>query len=526
MYVKSRNWSYGRRRVETPAADRMYLGLSVAFAVVATLAATLAGVGVASADPWSPSLEESTLAKTFETTGGLANRLDELPAIAEKTMDYQRKRAEKLQADPERRPNPNSCSIALTCLINPDVTEDTWRNRGGSVEQVLYTSRSGATISGHIWDMPTEADQARKPGVIVNNGSLLAYEESYWYLAQNLASAGYLVFTYDTQGEGMSDQFGEAPDEVEAAFAGIPILGLAGPQANGNLLDSLGGNGLPFYDGQIDALDFFLSSPAQIYAPQPSRTSGTDHSDKQRSRVSRGLNAAYNPLWERLDPSRVGLTGHSYGGVAASWNAQNDPRVKAAVALDSQCVPAAKPLDEMVAFTTARAAQALGPVSVPLAYGFNKYCFGAPDVPAPQLRTPVLGMSGDYLAFPIPRVQPPDPLAKSEASYEMSAHGIDSGDIVIRAANHLDFADTAGLLPGTFDAKAIVSYYTIAWFDKYLKVGTDADERLTGAPWRNVPTPTAAGENNRFSAHYNSRIAIRRDDGSTLTCNDLRAGCS
>src|SRR3954451_6918302 len=126
--------------------------------------------------------------------------------------------------------------------------------------------------------------------------------------------------TFDAQGEGMSDQFGEAPDQREGAFAGTPGLGLLASRPG------LGGSGISFYDGGADALDFFASTPERPYEPVAGRTSGTSHAAKQRRRVAAGRNAAYNPLWLMLDRSALGVTGHSYGAQAASWLVQQDPR--------------------------------------------------------------------------------------------------------------------------------------------------------------------------------------------------------
>ena len=67
-----------------------------------------------------------------------------------------------------------------------------------------------------------------------------APEQLYWFAAQTLAKAGYVVLTSDPQGQGQSDARGEAPDENE----GFPA------QTDGR----------PFFDGTRDALDFFLSN--------------------------------------------------------------------------------------------------------------------------------------------------------------------------------------------------------------------------------------------------------------------------
>ena len=227
-----------------------------------------------------------------------------LPQFLAATGAYQEMREETLLADPARQPNPN-LATAGGCPVDPRLNN--WADGGGLAQTVLYTSRSGATMSGHVW--LTKSGPATRPGVLIINGSIFACEQVYWFAAQALAKAGFVVMTFDPQGEGMSDQFGQAPDQLEDAFAGTPILGLLGPTPPTG--PGLGGNGLPFYDGGEDALDFFLSTPASPYVPVPSRTTGTSHNAKQQSRVAAGLDNAYNPYWQMLDASSIGLAGHS-----------------------------------------------------------------------------------------------------------------------------------------------------------------------------------------------------------------------
>ena len=97
---------------------------------------------------------------------------------------------------------------------------------------------------------------------MITTGSVQAPETLYWGFAANLAKRGYVVLTYDVQGQGRSDTSGAAPDEDE----GVPS------QA-----------GQPFYDGTEDALDFMLSTRSAPYDPRPScgnanDGTGTDHS--------------------------------------------------------------------------------------------------------------------------------------------------------------------------------------------------------------------------------------------------------
>src|SRR5581483_67419 len=129
------------------------------------------------------------------------------------------------------------------------------------------------------------------------------------------AKEGYVVLTFDPQGQGQSDTYGQSPDANE----GFPAQS----------------DGRPFYDGTEDAIDFLLSTPSHPYQPVPSCNTGTSHTAKQNARVAAGLDAAYDPFWQLLDSSEIGLVGHSYGAAGVSYIAQWDPRVKAVVALDN-----------------------------------------------------------------------------------------------------------------------------------------------------------------------------------------------
>jgi alpha-beta hydrolase superfamily lysophospholipase len=42
------------------------------------------------------------------------------------------------------------------------------------------------------------------PGVVITTGSVQGSERMYWWLAQDLAERGYVVLTYDVQGQGTS----------------------------------------------------------------------------------------------------------------------------------------------------------------------------------------------------------------------------------------------------------------------------------------------------------------------------------
>jgi hypothetical protein len=94
---------------------------------------------------------------------------------------------------------------------------------GATVKPVLFTARNGSTLSGHVWT--SDACTKQCPGIVITNGSVQAPEELYWYIAADLARAGYVVMTWDPQGQGFSDTYGDGADRYDgvAAQTGAPL---------------------------------------------------------------------------------------------------------------------------------------------------------------------------------------------------------------------------------------------------------------------------------------------------------------
>jgi hypothetical protein len=126
---------------------------------------------------------------------------------------------------------------------------------------------------------------------VITDGSVQAYEELYFWAAQDLAEAGYMVMTYDVQGQGDSSLFGtDCPGEC----TGVPY------QQDSN-----------FFQGAEDSLSFFLATPDALFG------------------------GSYNPFAPDLDSGRIGLAGHSLGASAVSHVGQCDNRVSTIVAWDN-----------------------------------------------------------------------------------------------------------------------------------------------------------------------------------------------
>jgi dienelactone hydrolase len=287
-----------------------------------------------------------------------------------------------------------------------DVFEDPFRDPvlwGGKrfrYQHVSFKSPTGQTLPGYLF-LPCDAScshtpaglrryRPRYPGVVIVHGGA-AGQEMYFWGAEGLAEAGYMVLTFQIP----------EPDNASSDF---------------------------HYPDTKAALDYFLSKPGL------------------RTRAGE-----INPRWAELDRRHIGLAGHSAGGVAVSRLGQEDRRVSAIVSWD-------------------RAQSSTMPTGL-------------------RMRTPGLFLVADYLCQQVPvcvpqpfcKLQechppqsftsPPDPYGpgnKDEDFRRVSGAGVDSMKVTLRAATHLDFTQ---FTPGTGSryGAPVALYYTLAWFDRYLR---------------------------------------------------------
>ena len=205
----------------------------------AALAAIAVGLATAgSAIAFNPEREEDNFAKTSEREQYITKTPEFQTLLAEKEAESQLENVEIRATDPERQPDGNVCWCRQRECAGDVRFYDWAEDTDGIRKPVLFTARSGATLSGNVW--ATEEGPRKRPGVVITTGSVQAPETLYWGTAAMLARNGYVVLTYDVQGQGRSDTNGADPDQQE----GVPS------QA-----------GQPFFDGPEDALDFMLSTP-------------------------------------------------------------------------------------------------------------------------------------------------------------------------------------------------------------------------------------------------------------------------
>ena len=229
----------------------------------------------------------------------------------------------------------------------------------------------------------------------------------------------------------------------------------------------------------------------------------------------------FNPFRAEVDADLIGIAGHSGGGATSSRLGQLDPRFTAIVSYDRS----------------------------------SRYS------PPDEVDTPALFFVGDYGIGVTPHQDDPDPdgTAEIEAFVQLRDAGIDSMHLALRAASHLDWSPLTAA--GNRYVEVVSLYYTIAWFDRYLKgavdpvMAADAYARLTasvidgsgdvhnvsqgfydpvqaamsGDPYGgNVPyTIGGAPVADRLSFYFSSRCFLTIPGGGRAESDDMRAeGCT
>ena len=343
--------------------------------------------------------------------------------------------------------------------------------------RVHFLSRTGAKLQGHIWG----ADAlGKRPGVVITPGSIQGTDQMYWWAAQALARNGYVVMTFDAQGQGQSETFGHDAGSPAPTAEGVPF------QQEEN-----------FVNGTIDALRFFLSTRPRPYVPV-----GWSAADVKAARAAaKGERLDWmNPGRAHLDADRIGIAGHSLGARAVSVVQQCSDRGTAWRTVPA-CGGQSFPIKAVVGWDTLS-----GSVK--------------PVVPGLDLR------ADGYFLSPTPAPQAPDPASSLETFRTWRDAGLDSQVIVIRGGTHLDFSLVPYHGPATRYGPHLAAYYTVKWMDRYVR-DTDREQRagyraLLAGPRARPGAPWSA---NHFSARRFSAMALRRPGSAAVTAAavDLRA---
>ncbi|GAA1927781.1 hypothetical protein GCM10009815_22810 [Nocardioides marmoribigeumensis] len=391
-----------------------------------------------------------------------------------------------------------------------------WNGTRGRSRRVSFTNRYGALLHGTVYKpLPGAVDPYTGraltgpfPGVVITTGSVQGSEGMYRWLAQDLAERGYVVLTYDVQGQGAGETF---PHEDGGPTDAVPFCNpFADPQSG----EMSGCPGVPaqqlanFTIGTRNALSFFTSTPSRHYANPNKADAQVDD---------------FNPYWRSFDrsadrrpftpgrTSRIAIIGHSLGAAAVSIVQEDDKRVAAVVGLD-------KLSGSQGAGALATGAEPVVPgLAVQSEYGFTV---------APWF------LAGGSSLNPEPSPDGPDPRRERRTGFEpWRRAGVDTMLVVPRASTHLDYTDIPLALPASRYGQDLTSRYVQGWLDHYLK---HRDTRSTllatrlrylepvgGGRWAPVSLRTHELMSYQFCSAYSFRQAGRRYADGDVT----GAGC-
>jgi len=133
---------------------------------------------------------------------------------------------------------------------------------------------------------------------------------------------------------------------------------------------------------------------------------------------------------------------------------------------------------------------------------------------------PTMGQNAESFVFPSFHPSRPDPESKKDGFNKWRAAGVDTMQIAPRAATHMEWS----YMPPSSASKwgnAIGSFYTLAWFDKYLKHDATADARLLTKSLNQPNNPACGGRPNCYSIYYKSAYAFHDEDGGFHSCDDI-----
>ncbi|MGH8462090.1 MAG: alpha/beta hydrolase family protein [Stenotrophobium sp.] len=373
---------------------------------------------------------------------------------------------------------------------------DSFYTNEADVIPVVFYDDGCARLSGRVWAPKGTQPGANLPAVVIENGSIEAPETLYWWMAKLLVQNGYAVMTFDPRGQGRSDQ------ETPSGGQGTNI------------------NSSVFWTGLVNAIDFFRSSAAHPY-PENLTCAGTYPTQV----------AVYNPISNRIDPNRLGIAGHSLGATgvsvvqgygapgAAPWPGKLDASnpVKVTVAWDGLLAP-----------DGVSDGGAGGNLPLPGgAVGSSTPNFG--------IRVPAMNQASEYGLAPVPFTQPPNPDGHKGAFAEWVKAGVPVYSITIQGSTHYEWS-LLPLFPASSWCPSVVNnacvggwgnplaqYYTLAWFDRWLKHPGETGYDTADARLLDDSGPQGAA---KMSFYYRSARSFSARDGSVHDCADIRAGCS
>jgi hypothetical protein len=336
--------------------------------------------------------------------------------------------------------------------------------------RVHFLSRTGAKLQGHVWGT---AGDGPRPGVVITTGSIQASDQMYWWAARALAAAGYVVLTFDVQGQGQSETFSHEPGDIFPGTDGVPSQQAAN-----------------FYDGTVDALRFFLSTPERPYVP--AGWTREDVAAAQAASDSEWLDWV-NPGAGALDRANLGIIGHSLGASAVSNVQMCSDEAELWRELEL-CAGQSFPIRAVVGW------DALNSNVTPVVPGMSQ-------------------ISDGYFLFPT--LSPSGPGDDPAASLGAFRNWTENSDrdvftYVVRAGTHIEWSQVPYTAATTYGVHMNL-FYTLNWLNRWVSpdraVREAAYDALLAGPLVDPSDPT------RAAANY---MSVRRYSAFKLTAPDTR----
>jgi dienelactone hydrolase len=399
-----------------------------------------------------------------------------------------------------------------------------WGATRGESLAVSWRNRYGVDISGHLWAPRTpwtdpvtgRAGSGPFPAVVVVNGAG-AIEEAYWGLAQSLAESGYVVLTFNPQciapsGCDPEPRFCDPSGWWREQEMGLRENGRCAGQAAAT-------NRTPDEQAAEDVAFGVFAAGCIAHGECDNRVVEERYRDDQAIYALGAIDAvtwllsADNPWRARVDQRRIAAAGHSMGAHGAAVAANGDPlrRFSAAVSWDG--------------------------------YGLS-----AEQVPP---RVPTMFQRADHAEYGT-KLAPPDiDGTPRRNTLAFAAAGVDTAHVALAASTHQEWAYTplygpaiAGQFTASRHGERVALYYTLAWFDRYVKgrdaampatarlfadaFDTSADVSSIGqGAWdpvqrRNLPYMIDQRLVADHLSFYHPSFARLRE----RSCDDLRVGCA
>jgi len=259
----------------------------------------------------------------------------------------------------------------------------------------------------------------RFPSIIFNDG-LASIQQHYYWIAEKLVAAGYIVVTYDPIGQGRSEgTFGD--------LLGLTIPNRGPCQLAGSCFDVQ------------DMARWFTGQPIVRIADPDLRVA---------ARKNPAMNAR-NPVLPILDTSRIGMSGHSMGAISTlsytralgegrGYDGRPLPRIKAAVPLSGMLPTHA---------------------SVPTEFITSDYD-GSPTTVLPGVLGVDLGGQGQGIGYHIIKTGY-DALRKTKDAGPVSL-------LVLEGGVHEDFVSQPPIFRTTWSL-GMAGWYETAWMDCWVK---------------------------------------------------------